>query len=59
MPISVSRYTALGARTGSCMAAAITAGGAAQFMQWAVIEENDVLAQSMEVKSRASADLVL
>ena len=43
--------TALGARTGSCMAAAITAGGAAQFMQWAVIEENDVLAQSMEVKA--------
>jgi hypothetical protein len=33
------------------MAAAITAGGAAQFMQWAVIEENDVLAQSMEVKA--------
>lgn len=43
--------TALGARTGSCMAAAITAGGAAQFMQWAVIEKNDVLAQSMEVKA--------
>lgn len=43
--------TVLGARTGSCMAAAITAGGAAQFMQWAVIEGNDVLAQSMEVKA--------
>lgn len=47
----VNVSTALGARTGSCMAAAITAGGAAQFMQWAVIEENDVLAQSMEVKA--------
>ena len=33
------------------MASAITAGGAAQFMQWAVIEKNDLLAQSMEVKS--------
>lgn len=56
--------TVLGARTGSCMAAAITAGGAAQFMQWAVIEENDVLAQSMEVKAyfmrgaARSADIV-
>lgn len=47
----VNVSTALGARTGSCMAAAITAGGAAQFMQWAVIEKNDVLAQSMEVKA--------
>ena len=26
-------------------------GGAAQLMQWAVIEKNDLLAQSMEVKS--------
>lgn len=47
----VNVSTALGSRTGSCMAAAITAGGAAQLMQWAVIEKNDLLAQSMEVKS--------
>jgi len=47
----VNVSTALGGRTGSCMAAAITAGGAAQFMQWAVIEKNDMLAQSMEVKA--------
>lgn len=47
----VNVSTILGERTGSCMASAITAGGAAQFMQWAVIEKNDLLAQSMEVKS--------
>lgn len=47
----VNVSTALGGRTGSCMAAAIAAGGAAQFMQWAVIEKNDLLAQSMEVRA--------
>lgn len=47
----VNVSTILGSRTGSCMAAAVTAGGAAQFMQWAVIEKNDLLAQSMEVKA--------
>ena len=43
--------TVLGNRSGSCMAVAITSGAAAQFMQWAVVEGNDVLAQSGEVKS--------
>lgn len=43
--------TALGKQSGSSIAAAITAGAAAQFMQWAVIEGNDVLAQSVEVKA--------
>lgn len=43
--------TALGARSGASIAAAITAGGAAQFMQWAVIEKNDILAQSVEIRS--------
>ena len=33
------------------MAVAITVGAAAQFMQWAVVEGNDVLAQSVEVKA--------
>ncbi len=43
--------TVLGNRSGSCMAVAITVGAAAQFMQWAVVEGNDVLAQSVEVKA--------
>lgn len=43
--------TILGRQTGSAISAAITAGAAAQFMQWAVIEGNDVLAQSVEVKA--------
>ncbi len=43
--------TALGNKSGSSVAVAITAGAAAQFMQWAVVEGNDVLAQSVEVKS--------
>lgn len=33
------------------MAVALTVGAAAQFMQWAVVEGNDVLAQSVEVKA--------
>lgn len=43
--------TALGARSGASISAAITAGGTAQFLQWAVIEKNDVLAQSVEIRS--------
>lgn len=43
--------TVLGNRTGSCMAVAVTVGAAAQFMQWAVVEGNDVRAQSVEVKA--------
>lgn len=47
----VAVSTALGARSGASISAAITAGGAAQFMQWAVIEGNDILAQSVEIRS--------
>lgn len=47
----VNVSTILGKQTGSAISAAITAGAAAQFMQWAVLKRNDVLAQSVEVKS--------
>lgn len=43
--------TILGNQTGSSMSAAITAGASAQFMQWAVIERNEPLAQSNEIKT--------
>ena len=38
-------------RTGSSLAAAITAGAVAQFFQWAVIEGNNRLAESREIRS--------
>lgn len=37
--------------TGSSMAAAITAGAVAQFLEWAVVRENDIFIKSMEIKS--------
>lgn len=43
--------TILGAYNGSSMAAALTAGAAAQFMQWAVVEKNDILANSVETEA--------
>ena len=43
--------TLYGTRTGSSLAAAITAGGVAQFMQWAVVERNSPLADTREVKN--------
>ncbi len=43
--------TLYGTRTGSSLAAAITAGGAAQFLQWAVVEGNSPLADTKEVKN--------
>lgn len=43
--------TLYGDRTGSSLAAAITAGGTAQFMQWAVVEGNSPLAETEEVKN--------
>ncbi len=43
--------TLYGNRTGSSLAAAISAGGAAQFMQWAVVEGNSPLAETEEVKN--------
>ena len=47
----VNVSTVLGKQSGSSLAAALTAGAVAQFMQWAVIEGNDILAQSVEVKA--------
>ncbi len=43
--------TISGNRSGSSFAAAITAGAVAQFMQWAVVEQNDQYADSREIKS--------
>lgn len=43
--------TALGTRTGASLAAAITAGGVAQFLQWAVVEANDPYVDSESVKN--------
>lgn len=37
--------------TGSSMAAAITAGAVAQFLEWAVVRENDIFIKGMEIKS--------
>lgn len=47
----VNVSTPYGKRTGSSLAAAITAGGVAQFMQWAVVEGNSELIESKEVKN--------
>ncbi|MBQ7774572.1 MAG: S8 family peptidase [Lachnospiraceae bacterium] len=43
--------TLFGNRTGSSLSAAITAGGVAQFMQWAVVEGNSPLAESREIRN--------
>lgn len=43
--------TPLLADTGSSMSAAITAGAAACFLQWAVVEEHDVLVNTSSVKN--------
>ena len=40
-----------GKQTGSSLAAAITAGAVAQFMQWAVVERNNELVESREIKN--------
>lgn len=40
-----------GKQTGSSYAAAITAGAVAQFMQWAVVEGNNSLVESREIKN--------
>lgn len=47
----VNVSTILGKRTGSGIAAALTAGGAAQFMQWAVVEGNDPYVYSRDVRN--------
>ena len=43
--------TIFGRQTGSSLAAAISAGGVAQFMQWSVVEGNRELMESTEVKA--------
>lgn len=43
--------TLYGERTGSSLAAAITAGGVAQLLQWAVVEGNSPLADTREVRN--------
>jgi len=48
---AVNVSTILGKRSGASMAAAITAGGVAQLMQWAVVEENDILIDSYNVRN--------
>lgn len=37
--------------TGSSMAAAITAGAVAQFLEWAIVEQNDMFIKEREIKS--------
>lgn len=43
--------TPYGLRTGSSISGAVTAGAAAQFMQWAVVEKNSPLARTRDVKN--------
>lgn len=43
--------TALGSRTGSSMAAALSAGCIAQFMEWAIVEGNAPLVEGRTIKS--------
>ncbi len=47
----VNVSTPFGERTGSSISAAITAGGCAQLMQWAVVEDNDFLVNSINIKN--------
>lgn len=47
----VNVSTIYGPMTGGSLSAAITAGAVAQFLQWAVVEENRVLVENMEIKS--------
>lgn len=47
----VGVYTALGETDGSCMAAALTAGCVAQFLEWAVVDGNAYAVDSRGTKS--------
>lgn len=47
----VNVSTPFGNITGGCMAAAITSGGCAQLFEWAVINENDILVDSVNIKN--------
>ncbi len=46
--------TIIGKMSGSRMASAITAGAAAQFMQWAVVEGHNIYVESRELRSYLS-----
>lgn len=43
--------TPYGSRSGTSVAAAITAGGCAQLLEWAVVNRNDILVNSVNVKN--------
>ncbi|MBO5032464.1 MAG: S8 family peptidase [Lachnospiraceae bacterium] len=47
----VNVSTPFGERSGSSVAAAITAGGCAQLMEWAVVQQNDILVNSVNIKN--------
>jgi hypothetical protein len=47
----VNIKTEFGVYTGSSLSAAITAGACAQFLQWAVVEQHDILVNSLNVKN--------
>lgn len=47
----VNVSTPFGVHSGSSLSAAITAGGCAQLLEWAVVEENDILVNSVNIKN--------
>ncbi|MDE6973196.1 MAG: S8 family serine peptidase, partial [Lachnospiraceae bacterium] len=47
----VNVSTIIGAKTGPCLAAALTSGAAAQFLQWAVVKGNRPWVESRELKN--------
>lgn len=47
----VSISTILGKRTGTSLAAAISAGAVAQFLQWAVVEGNEPAVENREIRN--------
>lgn len=47
----VNVSTPFGDRSGTSVAAAITAGGCAQLMEWAVVNRNDILVNSVNIKN--------
>ena len=47
----VNVSTILGLRSGSSIATAMTAGGVAQILQWAVVEQNDIFVDSESIRN--------
>ena len=47
----VDVFTPYGRRTGTSIAAALVSGGLAQYLQWAIVEDNDLLAGGIGVRS--------